>query len=81
MYKTGDSKVEPSSTMVDIDGPKVYATKKTKAIIKSILSSQRPSLMTLTCLVLGRRRANINKWKIANASMSREVLRWAIQLD
>lgn len=81
MYRIGDNKVEPSSTMADIDGPKVYPTKKTKAAIKSILSSQRPSLMTLTCLVLGSRRAKIKKWKMTNANMSRDVLRWAMQLD
>lgn len=60
-YKIGVSKVAPSYTYDEIEGPKVNATRKTRTINKMILMSQRPSLMTLTCLVLGNKRANIKK--------------------
>jgi hypothetical protein len=60
-YKIGVSKVAPSYTYDEIDGPNVNVTKKTRTTNKMILMSQRPSLMTLTCLVLGNKRANIKK--------------------
>ena len=60
-YKIGVSKVAPSYTYDEIEGPKVNVTRKTRKINKMILMSQRPSLMTFTCLVLGNKRANIKK--------------------
>jgi hypothetical protein len=58
-YKIGVRIVAPSYTCDEIEGPNVNAIKKTRENSKIILKSQSPSLITLTCLVLDNKRANI----------------------
>lgn len=81
MNNTGERITEMNEVKEDIDGPKVQAIKKIKPVRKISLIIQRPSLITFTCLFLGKRDKNNTKCMIAKEKKFNVVYFCAIHWD